>query len=394
MLLDPENFMEYFMTFIITGILSFIVAFSATPIAKKLAVVVGAVDVPKDGRRMHKKPVARLGGLAIVCGFLVSILFNVVSTDGFGFDAQLIGLLAGVSIILAVGIADDIKPINAKIKLLFQIAAALVVMLLSDTRIESITNPFVPGGYSYLEPYISYPLTIIWIVGITNAVNLIDGLDGLAAGVSSICSLSLFFISIMRTDISEPVALFAAIITISLAGSSLGFLPFNFHPARIFMGDTGATFLGFTLAAVTIHGTLKSYAAMSIAIPLLILGLPLFDTAFAVLRRLLNGKSPIKADRGHLHHRLIDMGLSHKQSVLVLYTASGALGLCAIVLANRGALSAIILLLSVSIFIIGGAKYMNEINREEDNNYDKSENNSEDTHLNIVINKIKSPKNS
>lgn len=363
-MLYEDFFMEYFMTFIISGILAFIVAFSATPIAKKLALILGAVDVPKDGRRMHKKPIARLGGLAIACGFLVSILFNSVSTYGFELNRHLGGLLIGVFIILAIGILDDIRPVNAKIKLVFQIAAALAVIIISDTRIETITNPFAPSGYSDINIYVSYPLTVLWIVGITNAINLIDGLDGLAAGVSSICSLSLFFISIMRTDIHPTVAIFSAIVTVSLAGSALGFLPFNFNPAKIFMGDTGATFLGFTLAAVSIHGTLKSYAAISIAIPLLVLGLPLFDTAFAVLRRVISGKSPMEADRGHLHHRLIDMGLSHKQSVVVMYTASGALGLCAIVLANRGALSAIILLVSVSVFIIGGAKYMNEISED------------------------------
>ena len=231
--------------------------------------------------------------------------------------------------------------------------------MISDIRITGITNPFAAGGYSNIDYWwLSYPLTILWIVGITNAINLIDGLDGLAAGVSAICSLSLFFISIMRTDIPQNVAVFAAIVTSSLAGSALGFLPFNYNPAKIFMGDSGATFLGYILAVISIQGTVKQYAAISIAIPLLVLGLPLFDTAFAVMRRLASGKSPMKADRGHLHHRLMDMGLSHRQSVAVMYTASTALGLCAIVLANRGALSALILLASMSVFIIGGAKCM------------------------------------
>lgn len=361
-MLNAQNFMELFITFIITGMLAFIVAFSATPIAKKLSLKLGALDVPKDDRRMHKKPIARLGGIAIVSGFVVSMLFNAVSTEEFipGNESVLLGLFVGILIIVTIGIIDDVKPINAKIKFIFQIISALAVIFISDTRIKTITNPFAQGESTELNIIISYILTILWIVGITNAINLIDGLDGLAAGISSICSISLFFISITRTDISSNVAIFAAIATASLAGSALGFLPFNFNPAKIFMGDTGSTFLGFTLAVVSIQGTVKSYAAISIAIPLLVLGIPLFDTAFAVLRRLIKGKSLMEADRGHLHHRLIDMGLSQKQSVVIMYMASSALGLCAIVLANKGALSAMILLASVSIFIIGGAMYMHE----------------------------------
>jgi len=361
-MLQTGNFADNFMAFVINGLLAFIIAFSATPMAKKLAFKIGAVDVPKDGRRMHTKPIARLGGIAIVAGFTVSILLNFIGLDNFPADngMELLGLFAGALIIVITGIVDDIRPVNAKIKLLLQIAAALAVIFISGTRIESITNPFSPAGSWYFGDlyFLSYFVTVLWIVGVTNAINLIDGLDGLAAGVSAICSLSLFFISITRNDIPQSVAFFAGIVTTSLAGSALGFLPFNFHPAKIFMGDTGATFLGFVLAVISIHGTVKSYAAFSIALPLIVLGLPLLDTVFAVIRRILGRKPIMTADRGHLHHRLIDMGLSHKQTVAVMYTASSTLGICAIVLANRGTLSAIVLLLSVSVFIIGGAKCM------------------------------------
>ena len=197
-------------------------------------------------------------------------------------------------------------------------------------------------------------------MGITNAVNLIDGLDGLAAGVSSISSLSLFFVTILRTDLDLSKAVYIALITAALSGSTLGFLPFNFNPAKIFLGETGAAFLGFILGVISIQGVMKSYAAISIAIPLLVLGLPLFDTTFAIVRRLFSHKSIMQGDRGHLHHRLIDMGLSQRQSVLILYTASATLGLCAIVLADRGTLSAVVMLLAAAIFVIGGAKYMND----------------------------------
>lgn len=345
---------EYFISFV----LAFILAFSATPIAKKIAFKIGAVDVPKDNRRMHKKPIARLGGLAIVSAFLVSTLFTIASpfsgTGIMGIDKQFGGMLAGILIILAVGIVDDVKQLGAKIKFLLQVLAAVIVVW-SGTSITFVTNPLAANGMSTLNPIISYIVTVLWIVGITNAINLIDGLDGLAAGVSSIASLSLFIVSVLRGEIET------AMLTAALAGSALGFLPYNFNPAKIFMGDTGATFLGFTLGVVSIQGTLKQYTAIAIAIPLLVLGLPLFDTIFAIFRRVLQGKSPMQADRGHLHHRLIDMGLSHKQSVVVMYTVSSALGLCAIVLADKGVLSAIILVISVSAFVVAGAKYMSEI---------------------------------
>jgi UDP-GlcNAc:undecaprenyl-phosphate GlcNAc-1-phosphate transferase len=358
----------FYIEYVISIALAFIIAFSATPIAKKIAFKTGAVDVPKDHRRMHNKPIALLGGLAIVCGFLVSVIYNLLSSnDIFAPTRELWGLLAGIIIIVTMGILDDIVNLRAWGKLIFQIAGALTVVIISGTRISVITNPFSAQGFSELRPYVSYPLTILWIVGITNAINLIDGLDGLAAGVASISSLSLFFVSILSIGMAPDP--YTSIITAALAGATLGFLPFNFNPAKIFMGETGSAFLGFTLGVISIQGMFKSYAFISIAIPLLVLGLPLFDTAFAIFRRLKGGKPIMAADRGHLHHRLIDMGLSQKQSVLVMYIASAALGLCAVVLANKGVLSAIILLISISVFVIGGALFMSgvESNNVEDN---------------------------
>jgi len=348
--------------YLITFLLAFIVSFCATPIVRKLAFRIGAIDIPKDNRRMHKKPIALMGGAAIISGFLISLFFNLFTTDNLvSPGTEFLGLLVGIGIITVMGIIDDIKVLKSKVKLAFQLAAAISVVLISGTRITVISNPFVPSGITELSPFISYPLTILWIAGITNAINLIDGLDGLAAGVSSISSLSLFFVSMLRVDMDPAMAVYTAVITAALAGSTLGFLPFNFNPAKIFMGETGSAFLGFTLGVISIQGTLKSYTAISITIPLLVLGLPLFDTLFAIIRRAFTGKPIMQADRGHLHHRLIDMGLSQRQSVVIMYTASGALGLCAIVLADRGVLSAIILLLAVSVFIVGGAKYINDL---------------------------------
>lgn len=362
-----------YMEYIITFAVAFIVAFSATPAVKKLAFKVGAIDVPKDERRMHKKPIARLGGLAIVAGFVIAMFFSIV---GMSFDLtgvigifltmkQFIGFCFGILLILIAGVTDDIKPIRPKTKLAFQVAAALIITL-TGTRIETVTNPFSKEGISVLPFYLSYPVTLFWIIGITNAVNLIDGLDGLAAGVTSISSLSLFSVSIIlgRWEV--------AIVTIALAGATLGFLPYNFNPAKIFMGETGAAFLGFTLGVISIPGTMKSFTVITVAIPLLVLGLPIFDTIFAIVRRLLTGKPIMEADRGHLHHRLVDMGLTQKQSVLIMYILSAVLGLCAIVLADKGVLSAILLILLLSVFIVGGVKFMSEMNDKEESELDSS----------------------
>lgn len=370
--------MSYMYEYIITFALAFIVAFSATPIVRRLAFKIGAVDVPKDERRMHNKPIALMGGLAIITGFLISLVFDLLTSSNLVTPKrEIIGLVAGICIMACEGILDDRKPLKARLKLMFQIAAAAAVVLISGTRISVLSNPFGSSPYIILSPIISYALTIIWIVGITNAINLIDGLDGLAAGVSSISSLSLFFVTLLRADLDMTTAIYTALVTIALAGSTLGFLPFNFNPAKIFMGETGAAFLGFTLGVISIQGAIKSYAAVSIAIPLLVLGLPLFDTLFAIIRRIGTHKPIMQADRSHLHHRLIDMGLSQRQSVLIMYIASATLGLCAIVLADRGALSAIILLLAVSIFVFGGAKYMNDHDNLSGNDHGISEASSE-----------------
>jgi UDP-GlcNAc:undecaprenyl-phosphate GlcNAc-1-phosphate transferase len=313
-----------------------------------------------------------MGGLAIISGFVVSLAFDLLTASNIITPGrEIAGLMTGIAVIMLMGVLDDTRTLKAWTKLAFQILAAICVVAISGTRISVVTNPFGTNPYLVLSPYISIPLTILWIVGITNAVNLIDGLDGLAAGVSSISSLSLFFVSVLRADLDPSIAIYTALITAALSGSTLGFLPFNFNPAKIFMGETGAAFLGFTLGVISIQGAMKSYTAISIAIPLLVLGLPLFDTLFAIGRRVLTHKSIMQADRGHLHHRLIDMGLSQRQSVLIMYIASASLGLCAIVLADRGALSAIILLLSVSVFVIGGTKYMNDRGLTNDDSTDK-----------------------
>jgi UDP-GlcNAc:undecaprenyl-phosphate GlcNAc-1-phosphate transferase len=326
-------------------IISFVFSFASTPFVTKLAYKIGAVDIPKDNRRMHKKPIPRLGGLAIIFGFLVAVLC-------FGeMTRSLAAMLIGAGIIVVLGVLDDCRNLPAKLKFVIQIVAALVVVVGGNIRIDVFTNPniFSSNPYWILPGWLSIIITVLWIVFITNSVNLIDGLDGLAAGVSAIMSVSLVFISMRVGEYS------IGIIGIALMGACMGFLPFNFNPAKIFMGDTGATFLGFILATVSIQGAFKSYAIISFAVPLLILGLPLFDASFAILRRLFTGKGIMTADRGHLHHRLIDMGFSQKQTVFILYAISGVLGITAVILAESGALRALLLLVCVLIFILIGS---------------------------------------
>lgn len=326
-------------------IVSFAFTFATTPLVRRLAFKIGAIDIPKDNRRMHKKPTPRIGGLAIIFGFTVATLCFAQPSR------QLYGTLAGAAIIAVMGVIDDCKNLPAKLKFVIQIIAALVVVFAGDIKIDVFTNPnfLSDNPYWVLPEWLSVTLTVIWIVFITNAVNFIDGLDGLAAGVSAIMSISLVFISIRVGEYS------IAILGIALMGSCFGFLPFNFNPAKIFMGDTGSTFLGFMLATLSIQGVFKSYAVISFAVPLLILGLPLFDALFAMIRRILRGQSPMTADRGHLHHRLVDMGFSQKQTVFILYAISGVLGITAVLLAESGVLRALLLVICVLILLLIGS---------------------------------------
>lgn len=326
-------------------IVSFAFTFATTPLVRRFAFKISAIDIPKDNRRMHKKPTPRIGGLAIIFGFTVATLCFAQPSR------QLYGTLAGAAIIAVMGVIDDCKNLPAKLKFVIQIIAALVVVFAGDIKIDVFTNPnfLSDNPYWVLPEWLSVTLTVIWIVFITNAVNFIDGLDGLAAGVSAIMSISLVFISIRVGEYS------IAILGIALMGSCFGFLPFNFNPAKIFMGDTGSTFLGFMLATLSIQGVFKSYAVISFAVPLLILGLPLFDALFAMIRRILRGQSPMTADRGHLHHRLVDMGFSQKQTVFILYAISGVLGITAVLLAESGVLRALLLVICVLILLLIGS---------------------------------------
>lgn len=338
------NNMNY-ASMIFAFVIAFIFTLATTPVVRRFAYIIGAVDVPKDKRRVHKRPTPRIGGLAIIFGFIVAVL---VAFSRDEWTRQTIGTLTGAGILAALGIIDDCKELDAKLKFVVQIAAALVVIYVGNIRIAFISNPnvFSEASHIMLPTWVSVTVTVIWIVFITNAVNFIDGLDGLAAGVSAIMSMSLVFISISTHNYA------IALMGLALMGSCFGFLPFNFNPAKIFMGDTGSTFLGYMLAVLSIQGMFKSYAVISFAVPIIMLGLPLFDAIFAMIRRVLSGKSPMVADRGHLHHRLYDMGFSQKQTVFILYAISGVLGITAILLAEQRFLRAMLLLMCVLIFLL------------------------------------------
>ncbi|CDZ75549.1 undecaprenyl-phosphate N-acetylglucosaminyl 1-phosphate transferase [Peptoniphilus sp. ING2-D1G] len=315
---------------------SAVIVFLLTPVLKRIAFKHGFLDEPRDKRRVHKKPIPLLGGVGIYFSTVICILIFV------GLSREIIGLIIGSTIILISGLIDDKWDLSPKKKMLFQIVAA-IVLIMTDTKIEFFTNPFNFGESVIFLKFLSVPVTIFWVVGITNTVNLIDGLDGLAAGVSMISSISLMFIA--KKLGFEDVSLIAAII----AGSCLGFLPHNFNPATIFMGDAGALFLGFVLSYITIEGIMKSAAMLTIFVPVIILGVPVFDTTFAMIRRKLNGKSMVSADKGHLHHRLLAMGLSQRQTVLILYSISVIFGLLAYTIAGLD--SKVGLFMSVLIFI-------------------------------------------
>lgn len=326
---------NYFLAFITALIGVYIL----TPVVMKFALKTGAMDKPDD-RKVHKKPIPRIGGLGIYLAFMISLLISVDITR------EVLGIILGGTFIVIIGIIDDFLNMPAKLKLLGQIVAAGILVFFG-VNIEFITNPF--GDYLFLG-YLSIPATIFWIVGITNTVNLIDGLDGLAAGVSTIATITIMLVAWQNGSI------LVVTIAAALVGSSLGFLHYNFNPARIFMGDTGSMFLGYMFAALSIIGAVKSVATIALVVPILAIGLPILDTTFAIVRRYRGGVPIFKPDKGHLHHRLLSMGFSQKQAVLLMYVFSAFLGVCAIALTNADIYTAILIILTVLAIIFIGAK--------------------------------------
>jgi UDP-GlcNAc:undecaprenyl-phosphate/decaprenyl-phosphate GlcNAc-1-phosphate transferase len=285
---------------------SFITVLAITPLVIKFAIYIGATDKPNN-RKVHQKIMPRLGGLAIFIGVIVGYF-----TGGLN-DAPLTGITIGAIIIVLLGIIDDKYELKAKYKLAGQLVAALIVAK-TGLQIDLLNIPFI--GEFDIDPVVAFPLTVFWIVAITNAINLIDGLDGLAAGISAIVISTIAIMAGINGNVM--------ILTLSLVvlGATLGFLFYNFHPAKIFMGDTGALFLGYSISIISLLGVYKSVTLFSFVIPVIILGVPVFDTTFAILRRLANKKPISSPDKGHLHHRLLSLGLSHRGTVLTIYFLS------------------------------------------------------------------------
>ncbi len=349
----------------ISFLLAFIVSFMVTPYSIKIAEKIGAIDIPKDDRRMRKKSIPKLGGLAVISGFAISLIYliSVMNIEGSinlfdenNYFTKLIGVGIGTIIITITGVIDDTKTLKPLQKLSGQVLAAVVAVAFG-IRISGEDIPFITN--MELAHEISIIVTVIWIIGITNAINLIDGLDGLSSGIALISCVSLLIIFALNYS-----PMIAILMITSLIGALVGFLPFNFSPAKTFIGDTGSNFLGYILSIVSILGVAKTYTAVVIALPMLVLGLPIFDVVWAIIRRIIKGKSIkaiFKADKGHLHHRLIATGFSQKQAVLVMYAMSAGLGLFAIILLESGIWKALsFLLMVIAALFLGYRNFINE----------------------------------
>lgn len=285
------------------------ITYGLTPLVRHLALRLGVLKPPGD-RGVHRRPVPHIGGLAIVAGVLAM---------AWGLDGDTPvgrGIIIGGLLITFLGLLDDLLNLPAWGKFFGQVLVAALVAH-AGVRIQAVTDPF--GGMIATGLW-SVPLTVFWLVAVMNTINLIDGLDGLAAGLSGIASLTLLTVALRQ---SEPAV---AILAAAVAGSAAAFLRFNFNPAKIFMGDTGSLFLGYMLGVLAVVGTLKDATTIALAIPILALGIPIFDTGFAIVRRVANHRPIGEADRGHLHHRLLDLGLNQRQAVLLLYFVSLLLG--------------------------------------------------------------------
>jgi len=305
--------------YLVLAVVAAVVTLLVTPLVRWFALSRGYVHYPGD-RDVHTKPVVRIGGIAIFAGVMTAILLQAVGERYFEWEGTLIGggsarvrvvgVIVGMVLIFLTGLRDDFKSLSPGWKLVGELLAAGVVVA-SGLRIEYIGNPL--GGGLIQLGLLSIPITLVYIVGFTNVINLIDGLDGLAAGVSAIAAATLLVLA------AQGNRLDAAAVAAALIGACLAFLRYNFHPASIIMGDSGALFLGFCLSVISLMGVMKSTAAIALAVPLFIVGVPIFDTASAIIRRTIQGRPIQEADRGHIHHRLLGRGFNQTQTVLIIY---------------------------------------------------------------------------
>jgi UDP-GlcNAc:undecaprenyl-phosphate GlcNAc-1-phosphate transferase len=303
--------------------ISFSLVLVLTPLTMMLARRLDAMDHP-DRRKVHRSPIPRLGGLALIAAIgsalIAGAAVNIYIRAGLPSAA---GILAGLPFIIAIGLYDDLHGASPILKLLFEVAAAGIAIALG-IRFQLASNPLAAGMRDYFDlGILSIPLTMVWMVGLTNAMNLIDGLDGLATGIAMFASIALFLISMQQH---------AGIVTyfyVTIAGATLGFLRFAKHPARVFLGDCGSTFLGFLLACLSVLGTQKSYTLAALFIPLIVFGIPIFDVILSVVRRYLSNSKVMDADLNHIHHQLLHSGLNQRQAVVILYGFTVLFGIIA-----------------------------------------------------------------
>lgn len=321
-----------------------------TPLMKRLALRYGAVDAP-NARKVHRAVMPRWGGVSICLAFLVALACGLFFVEGYKSNV-IWGIVLGAIVVTIVGALDDRYDLAPRWKLLGQFVAAGIVVSFG-VKVEWINLPF---GYDTSLSWLTIPLTLLWIVGVTNAINLIDGLDGLAAGVCAIATGTILCLALMMGNVT------VALLSVVLLGSILSFLVFNFHPAKIFMGDSGALFLGFCLATLSVLG-FKQATLVSFVVPLFILGVPLTDTFFAIVRRIHNKKPISVADKNHLHHCLLALGLSHRNSVLVVYAIALAFALSAILLSTVAQWVALIVIFVTLLALQIGAEVIGIVNK-------------------------------
>ncbi|MGL4483613.1 MAG: MraY family glycosyltransferase [Anaerovoracaceae bacterium] len=320
----------------------FIVTCAVCPFVIILAKKLNLMDVPKDNRRVHTKAVPRIGGTAIFLGVVVGVLMGYKM--GIIHDGRIFSILVGGALIYLLGTVDDVINLSPKIKLCGQIVCASIVFSLG-VRIE-LFNKYFTDDRAVIALIICYLTTIIWIVAISNTINLIDGLDGLATGVVAIAALCIAYVAYIH---GMYVACFPMLI---LAGSALGFLPFNFFPAKTFMGDGGSLFLGFMLASFAILGPVKGATVVSVIIPILVLFIPIFDTLFAIIRRIINKKPVMQADKGHIHHRLMASGMGQRRTALTMYGICGIMGTAAVLFSRNLFVETIGLILIAGMYML------------------------------------------
>lgn len=320
------NYLEFTIALLMSAMATFILTF----FVKELAIKYKFIDIP-DFRKIHKNPTPRLGGLAIYFGFLIGLLYLQPHSE------HMPAIIIGSAIIVITGALDDKYSIRPILKLTGQTSGA-ALLVFSGLIIDRVTLPFI--GMIDLG-FFGIILTLLWIVGITNAINLIDGLDGLATGVSTIALLSMFFMAIMQGQVV------AAYLSIVLVGSNLGFLYHNFYPAKIYMGDTGSNLLGYMVAVISIIGLFKNIALFSFVIPIVILAVPIFDTLFAIVRRAATKQRIMAPDNKHIHYQLLNVGFSHRQSVLIMYAFSLVFGVLAIISTQASIITTLIITLFI-----------------------------------------------